>query len=74
MYSAPSSIQVEILKSGIINKTIDIISLALPGINAKTITASEQRYAGAVFALNGSKTRKGEEEAEPPAGMVIYRI
>ena len=74
VYSAPSSIQVEVIKVGIINQTIDLISLALPGINSKTITASEQRYAGAVFSLNGPKYRKGEEEVEPPAGMVIYRI
>ena len=40
VYSAPSSIQVEIVKVGIINKVVDIISLSLPGVNSKTITAS----------------------------------
>ena len=40
VYSAPSSIQVEIIKVGLINRTIDTISLTLPGINSKTITAS----------------------------------
>ena len=59
VYSAPSSIQIEVIKVGIINQTIDIISLALPGVNSKTITSSEQRYAGALFSLNGPKFRKG---------------
>ena len=40
VYSAPSSIQVEIIKVGIINKIVDTINLNLPGVNSKTITAS----------------------------------
>jgi hypothetical protein len=49
------------LKVGIINRTIDTINLALPGVNSKTITASERRFAGASFSSNGHKARKGEE-------------
>ena len=40
VYSAPSSIQVEVIKVGIINQTVDTIHLTLPGVNSKTITAS----------------------------------
>ena len=58
VYSAPSSIQVEIIKVGVINKVIDTINLALPGINSKTITSSERRFASANFALNGHRARK----------------
>ena len=58
VYSAPSSVQVEIVKSGVINQTIDMVSLTLPGIHSKTITSSQKRFAGAYFALNGQKFRK----------------
>ena len=60
VYSAPSSIQVEIVKAGVINQTIDMVSLTLPGIHSKTITSSEKRFAGAYFALNGNKFRRRE--------------
>jgi hypothetical protein len=58
VYSAPSSIQVEIIKAGLINRVIDTIHLTLPGVNSKTITASERRFAGAHFSNNGPKARK----------------
>ena len=73
VYSAPSNIQVEIVKSSFINKTIDTISLSIPGINSKTVTSAEQRFANANFAFNGQQFRKGEQP-EPPAGSIIYKI
>ena len=51
-----------------------MISLSIPGINSKTITSAEQRFASANFSINGQRFRKGEEGAEPPAGSIIYRI
>lgn len=57
VFTAPSSIKVEIIKSGFINQVIDTINLSLPGNNAKTLTSAEQKFAGATFASNGKEFR-----------------
>lgn len=74
VYSGPSKIQVEIIKSGLIDSIVDTINLTIPGINSKTITSSEQRYAAAQFSSNGVKYRKSEEDPKPPSGLVVYCI
>ena len=74
MYSAPSSVQVEIVKLGVINKTVDTINLMLPGLYSKTITSSERRFACSFFCSNGSKHRKNNESVESPSGFLVYKI
>jgi hypothetical protein len=40
VYSAPYKVSIEIVKNGFINQVIDAVTLNLPGLNSKTITAS----------------------------------
>jgi hypothetical protein len=58
LYTAPATLKVEVIKSGLINQVIDIIYIPVPGINAKSLTSSEKRYASTSFALNGKEYRK----------------
>jgi hypothetical protein len=76
VYSAPYNIAVQIVKSSFINQVVDTVSLALPGANSKTITASEKKFAMANFALNGKETRNKKEKEEPkaPSGTVLYMM
>jgi len=48
---------IEIIKSGFISQVIDRVNLNLPGANAKTISASEKKYAAATFSVNGKDVR-----------------
>lgn len=50
--------KVEVIKSGYINQVIDTIYLSVPGVNAKTLTSAEKRYAASSFAMNGKEYRK----------------
>lgn len=52
VYTAPATIKVEIIKSGIFNTIIDVIYLPVPGINAKSITSTEPRYNSSLFYYN----------------------
>jgi regulator of replication initiation timing len=58
VYTAPATLKVEIVKSGFINTVIDTIYLAVPGLNAKSITSSEKRYSSTPFYSNGQEIRK----------------
>ena len=40
VYTAPATLQVEIIKSGIINQIVDTIYLAVPGVHANALTSS----------------------------------
>jgi len=40
VYTAPATIKIELIKSGIFNTIIDTIYLPVPGINAKSITSA----------------------------------
>lgn len=40
----------EIVKFGLINHVVDTVNITLPGVNAKTITAAEKKYAAVGFA------------------------
>lgn len=58
VYTAPASLKVEVIKSGFINEVIDTIFIGVPGVNAKSLTSSEKRYAATSFSLNGQDFRK----------------
>ena len=58
LYTAPATLKVEVVKSGFINQVIDTIYIPIPGVNAKSLTSSEKRYASTSFALNGKEYRK----------------
>lgn len=62
VYTAPATIKVEVVKSGLINQVIDTIYLAVPGLNAKSLTSSEKRFAATSFCLNGKEFRKKSKE------------
>lgn len=82
VYTAPATLKVEVIKSGFINQVIDTIYLAIPGINAKSLTSSEKRYAATSFALNGKDYRrkmkddkeKEDNLMESPSGILLHRI
>ena len=62
VYTAPATLKVDIIKSGYINQVIDTIYLSVPGVNAKTLTSAEKRYAASSFALHGKEYRKKMRE------------
>ena len=53
VYTAPATLKVEIIKGAFINQVVDVIYLAVPGVKANSLTASEKRYAATNFAVNG---------------------
>ena len=62
VYTAPATLKVEVIKSGIINQVIDTIYLAVPGVHANTLTSSEKIYGATTFAADGKEFRKKQKE------------
>jgi len=61
VFTAPATLKVEVIKSGFINQIVDTIYLPVPGINAKSITSTEKKYAASSFASNGRDYRKQQK-------------
>ena len=62
VYTAPATLKVEIIKSGVINQVIDTIHLGVPGVHANALTSSEKKYGATSFSLNGRDFRKKLKE------------
>ena len=72
VYTSPATLKVEVTKCGIIDTVVDTVYVSVPGMQARSLTASEKRYGHTYF----SSHRKEETDAETKvaSGLLLHRV